>query len=210
MSLEEPRLMTVLVLAGLLLALNLGVWWFSRGKMDPRLAPRILPPGDGMLVQLAATLGTGAAPRRTLSETRLRTSAGLRAVLVLTTAGMAGALVHLNDAGLLRLAQGAVAWPELLLLAGLAFYTVSMWAWELRFDAVGLSAPVLIWGRRTRLWKSLVAVTDDGPFTLRFHFADGAVIGVPKHIVGREALLHMADHWLSHDQGPPDARTARS
>jgi hypothetical protein len=209
MGFEDPLMMTVLVLAGLLLALNAGVWWFARGRMDPRLAPRALPPTDGMLVQLAATLGTGAAPRRTLSETRLRASWGLRAVLMGASVGFGAVLMRLHDADMLRLAQGAVPWPELLLLGLLVWHTVAMWTWELRFDAVGLSAPVLICGRRARLWRALVAVTDDGPFTLRFHFADGAVIGVPKHVVGREALLHMADHWLSHDQGPPDARTAR-
>lgn len=209
MGFKDPLMMTVLVLAVSLLALNAGVWWFTRGRMDPRLALPAPPPTDGMLVRLAATPGTGAAPLRALSETRLRTSRGLRAALALGCVGFGAALMRLHDADMLRLAQGAVPWPELLLLALLVWHTVAMWTWELRFDAVGLSAPVLIWGRRARLWRALVAVTDDGPFTLRFHFADGAVIGVPKHVVGREALLHMADHWLNHDQGPPDARTAR-
>jgi len=74
---------------------------------------------------------------------------------------------------------------------------------------VGLSAPVLIFGRRARLWRALVSVTDDSPFALSLRFADGAVISVPKCVVGQAALLHMADHWLRHDQGLPDARTAR-
>lgn len=204
MGFDDPLILTFVALSLPVLALNVAGWWATRHRPGARLALT-----RGALALRAAGADAGVAQGRGLSETRLRTSAGLRAVLTGATLGLGGVLLLLQDAGLLRLAQGTVPWPELLLLAGMAWHTLAMWLWELRFDAVGLSAPLLIFGRRTRLWRDLVEVTDDGPFTLRLHFTDGAVIGVPKQVVGCAALLHMADHWLRQDQGPPDARTAR-
>lgn len=209
MGFDDPLILTILALAMPVLALNVVNRWAVRNRWDTRLGLRFLAQGDGLVVNPAADPDRGATPGRSLSETRLRAPAGMRAALVVATGGLAVLLLRLHDADMLRLAQGAVPWPELLLLAGMAWHTLAMWTWELRFDAVGLSAPVLILGRRARLWRTLVAVTDDSPFAISLRFADGAVISVPKHVVGQAALLHMADHWLRQDQGPPDARTAR-
>lgn len=206
---EDPLMVTTAGLAMGLLVFNLVVWAIARRKTDPRLVPQMFPPGDGMILQLAASVGTTAQPRRTFAETRLRQSIGLRILWLTATLGLAAGLPTLHHAGLLR-PSGSVPWPELALLAIAVWQSVAAWTWELRYDPVGLSAPVMIVGRRTRLWRNLVAVTDDSPFTLRFHFADGAVIDVPKHVVGRRELLHLADHWIHRDREPPDARTARS
>ncbi len=181
---------------------------------DPLTIALLLLGGPALLVNLAALMlrpeGRDAAqglamagwPRRGLAETRLRTSGGLRAVLAVMLAGLTLALVRLNGGAL-------PGWPELALLAVLGWNALALALWELRFDPVGLSVPVLIFRRRARLWRQLVAVTDDSPFALRFHFADGAVIRVPKHVVGGSELLHMAEQWIPPDQAPPHARTAR-
>lgn len=191
MALSDPLMLTILVLALPVLALNAGVWWAAR-KAEGPVAPAWAPPRQGA------------------AEVRLRTAPGLRAGLVAASAGLAGALLLLHDGGQLRMDGGAVPWPELVLLAALVWHTAAMWTWELRFDAVGLSAPVLIFGRRARLWRSLVEMTEAGPLTIRLHFADGSVIAVPKQVVGAAALRQMANHWLCRAQEPPDARTARS
>lgn len=183
MAFDDPLMIALLLLGVPALLVNLAVWLFGDLRTDGA--------------------ETAALPaRRSLAETRLRTSTGLRAVVSIMWAGLTLAF--------LRLSGGALpGWPELILIAVLGWNALALWLWDLRFDAVGLSAPVCIFWRRSRLWRQLVAVTDDNPFVMRFHFADGAVIRVPKHVVGGEELLHMADHWITVDQAMPHARTAR-
>lgn len=186
MAFDDP--LTIALLLGVpALLVNLAVWMAG-----------LRPETRGALPGLAMA----GWPRRGLAETRLRTSGGLRAVLAVMLAGLTLALLRLNGGTM-------PAWPELALLAVLGWNALALWLWELRFDPVGLSVPVLIFWRRARLWRQLVAVTDDNPFALHFHFADGAVIRVPKHVVGGGELLHMAEQWITPDQAPPDARTAR-
>lgn len=183
MAFDDPLMIALLLLGVPALLVNLAVWLFGG----------LLPDGPDAAVMPS---------RRSLAETRLRTAPGLRAVVSVMWAGLTVAFLRLNG--------GAMpGWPELALLAVLGWNALALWLWDVRFDAVGLSAPVLIFWRRARLWRQLVAVTDDNPFLLRFHFADGAVIRVPKHVVGGDELLHMADHWITADQALPHARTAR-
>lgn len=172
MQIDNPLLMALLLIGLPMLALNVAAFWWQRWRQDA--------------LELAADPGT----RHGLSETRLRVAPAPRAVV----AALAGALA-ITLFGL----QGqisALVWPGTLLLAVLIWNTVSLWLWELRFDSVGLSAPSQILWRRSYLWRQLVRVSDDNPLTWHFHFADGALLRVPKYLAGGQELLRLARHWL--------------
>lgn len=179
MQFDNP-LLTALAFLGLpLLGLHVLSWWWQRRQQDPQF------PADDLL------RGGTALPPASLVVTRLRVTPVLR--VVLTTLTVALAMVLPGQAA-------ALAWPGSLLLAVLAWNTLAVWMWELRFDTLGLSAPSQILWRRSYLWRQLVRVTDDNPFAWHFHFADGAILRVPKQTAGREALMQTARHWLDLGQ----------
>lgn len=188
MAFNDPLAIALLLLGAPAVMVNLAVWLFGGFEAADDMPSEGGPPP----------------PRRRhgAAETRLRTAGGLRAVLAVMIAGVTLAMLRLNGNGL-------PGWPELALLAVLGWNAAALWLWEVRFDSVGLSVPVLIFWRRARLWRQLVAVTDDNLFARCFHFADGTVIRVPKHVVGSHELRHMADHWITPDQAMPHARTSR-
>jgi len=188
MAYDDPLMIALLLLGVPALVVNLSAWVL--GKL-------VIPPLD-----LQGHAMAGAPPGHGMAETRLEASTGWRAVVAVMIAGVALALVRLNG--------GAMpSWPGLTLLAVLGWNALALWLWQLRFDLVGVSVPVLIFWRRARLWRQLDSVSDDNPLFLTLRFADGAVMRVPKHIAGGDKLLHMARYWITQDQAPAHARIAR-
>lgn len=180
----DTSLLTVLALLALpLLGLNLVAWGWQRRQQDPQF-----PLEDPFAMSAQAV------PHASLAEMRLRVTPVLRVALTVLTLALAMVLP-----GLLGQVS-ALAWPGMLLLAILIWNTLAVWLWELRFDTLGLSAPARILWRRSYLWRQLVRVTDDNPFAWHFHFADGALLRVPKQTAGREQLMQLARHWLDLGQ----------
>lgn len=133
---------------------------------------------------------------RTLSEERLRPSVGHR----MMQSTLAVVLIALSaDWPLI----GGAGWDapfalamKLGLIALLVWHGLQVWLWELRYDAIGVSAPGWLLRRESRLWRELCQVSTDGPLVLQLHFADGLVMRLPNHIHGRDHLLDAALNWL--------------
>lgn len=175
--------------------------------------------GVGLLAALAAgrvpRLGRGAEDtparptsreslNRTLSVERLRPSFGhrmMQTALAVVLIALSSEWPLIGDAGwdapiLLALKLG--------LIALLVWHAAQAWLWELRYDAIGVSAPGWLLRRESRLWRELCQVSTDGPLVLQLHFADGLVMRLPNHLHGRDHLLDQALFWL------PSADTTRS
>ncbi|WP_028029142.1 hypothetical protein [Gemmobacter nectariphilus] len=191
MTYDDPLMIALLLLGVPALLVNLSAWLLGRW-----IAPPLQWQGHGPATPAGAPPGHGTA------ETRLSASTGWRAVVAVMIAGLGLALVRLNGGEL-------PSWPALAVLAVLGWNALALWLWQLRFDSVGVSVPVLIFWRRARLWRQLDSVADDNPLFVTLHFADGAVMRVPKHIAGGDKLLHMAAYWITQDQAPAHARIAR-
>lgn len=205
MVFDDPLSLTLVLLGAPLVAFNLLGWWADRSKAGLRVAQHL---GMAAMGTAISTVPRSAGPQPpVLSERRLRAGPALKATALGLNLALGWAIVHFDAPGLRTPTSDSLPVVELGLLAIALWHMLAIWSWELRFDAVGLSAPVMIFGRRARMWRHLVAVTQDSPLALYFHFADGAVISVPKHVAGHRQLLHMAEHWLHQD--PPHARTAR-
>lgn len=181
MQFDNP-LLTALVFLGLpVLGLNMVAWWWQRRQQDPQF-----PAEELMALRMPGL----ALQRPSLAESRLHSTPVLRVVLTVLTFALAMTLIGLTGR------VSAVVWPGTLLLGVLVWNTVSVWLWELRFDSLGVSAPSQILWRRSYLWRQLLRVTDDNPFAWHFHFADGAILRIPKQITGRDELMQTARRWL--------------
>lgn len=78
-----------------------------------------------------------------------------------------------------------------------------LWAllWRLTYDSIGLSNRNRWLRPEARMWRSLTAISSDGPFITLFYFADGLVMRIPRAIAQREGLMQTARSWLHHDDG---------
>lgn len=133
---------------------------------------------------------------RTLSEERLRPAFGYR----MMQSALAAVLIALSADWPL---VGGATWDQpvamtikLGLVALLVWHGAQVWLWELRYDAIGVSAPGWLLRRESRLWRELCQVSTDGPLVLQLHFADGLVMRLPNNIHGRDHLLDAALYWL--------------
>ncbi|RRH76669.1 hypothetical protein [Falsigemmobacter faecalis] len=187
--------LSLLVLA--LLAFGL----LRRRRLHLRPAPAPLwsvPPGQAY----------GLRPPGSLRQERvLRTSAGMRRLIVLLSLSLLLSLSALQD-----LQQSLLFWTAAVLLAVVIWQSLAAQTWELRFDQLGLSWPAGPAGRREgRMWRELSGLSRDDPLSLVLHFADGSALVIPKHIEGRGELLQIAEHWIAAAQGSAsDAGTSRS
>ncbi|EEW26607.1 hypothetical protein [Rhodobacter ferrooxidans] len=200
-----------------LLAVGFGVFWRWIAlryvqQRDGKLAQPLRDESAGMItLQLLASAGMAADPRRTFNEYRLRVSLGARLAVAVVTGLIAVTIVRMYGWQVLTDPQQPKPVLEGLILGFALLQTLYFATYELRYDATHLTAPRWFFGNRTRAWRDLSAITTEDAWFLSFRFDDGSTARVPKFVVGRAGLLEVAQHWLQHDERPPPAhaRTSR-
>jgi len=173
-------------IAAMLLSVVLAI--ALKGRFAPGLAPGMGDlRGGAFLPRVLSLLGMGARPDHTLGETRLRASLGLRLLFP-------GALALCLWLGA-RMAAPFVS-PLTAILLILAFQTLHVWRYEIRFDVRTVTLPRWSIGHRSFAWTDLEALTDRDPWFLTFHFRGGRRVTAHKYVVGHRLLREAAQKAL--------------
>ena len=173
-------------IAVLLLSVVLAI--VLKGRFAPGLAPGMDDlRGGAFLPRVLSLLGMGARPDHTLGETRLRASLGLRLLFP-------GALALCLWVGAEMAAPPVSPLTAILLI--LAFQTLHVWRYEIRFDARTVTLPRWSIGHRSFAWTDLEALTDRDPWFLTFHFRGGRRVTAHKYVVGHRLLREAAQKAL--------------
>ena len=188
MQAELTRYFTLvgLMMAGgaaiLLLKIVLGI--VLRNRLAPGLVPHVneLSQPDSTS-RFIALIGRNARPDETLGTLRLRATLGLKAVYWLVCLAIA---VSLN------IMQAPVIGIESLLFALVLAMALHVSFYEISYDRQTVTLPRWWFGRSTRKWKDLLAVSVRDGWFMVFHFDDGQSIYVHKYVVGYPQLLETA------------------
>lgn len=200
-----------MVMAGVVIGMIGLIWRVMALRMLRRREGALMRPleqeGLHMIaLQVVSTIGEGAQPQRGVDMVTVRVTAGARGAVC----GLAAALAAV--AAQMPAQTGSAALITFAILGSGLLQALYFLIWEARYDLDGIVAPKWLFGHRAHRWRDLSAILTEDPWFITCRFDDGSVVRLPKHIVGRDALLEVAQHWLRHDERPrpPHARTARS
>ena len=133
--------------------------------------------------RLVSLIGVDAKPAETLGTHRLRASLGLK--LVYWGVLAAQFFVSLEM-------QARLIGPESAILCTVLYLALHTSFYEISYDRETITLPRWWFGRTTRKWRDLDAVTERQGWFLAFHFRDGTVVQAHKYVVGYAALRDKA------------------
>jgi len=187
----QAELTPYFTLVGLLMAAGAAIFLLKivlgivlRNRLAPGLVPHVneLSQPDSTS-RFIALIGRNARPDETLGTRRLRTTLGLKAVYW---------LVSLAIAVTLKTMDAPIFGLETLIFALVLAMALHASLYEISYDRQAITLPRWWFGRTTRKWKDLLAVSVRDGWFMVFHFDDGQSIYVHKYVVGYPQLLETA------------------
>jgi hypothetical protein len=184
MQAELERFVWTLVLslaAGVaFFVLRLVLAWRLRKRMPAGLVPHggelLRPYGMSRIVSL---IGVDAEAFDTLGTRRLRATLGLKLLYWGVLVAMVVAAGQMN---------ARLLGPETAILGLVLFLALHTSFYEISYDRDTITLPRWWFGRTTRNWRDLDAVTERQGWFLVFHFRGGQVVQAHKYVVGYAAL----------------------
>lgn len=164
-------------------------------------------------LQVLATLGEGAKLQDTLGTITLRTTLGLRLVVLLVSAGLVYYLVNppSNDLGLAMPGKPALMPPyfEYLIYAAIALSVLGVFSYEVQTDFDTLRTSKYLVLKNEYAWKDLQSVQDTGHYDYVLTFRGGKKAKLMKYLVGMPRFLTFISEVIERNESQ-HARTARS
>lgn len=206
-----------------LIALAMAAWLYSaiaqrqrerafRGKMTQTTGSRLLRPLPADL-RVLASLGESGKVQDTLGTITLRTTVGLRLVVLLVSAALVYFLVKppTNDLGLSMPGTPMLVPPyfEYFIYAAIAISVLGIFTYEVQTDFDTLRTSKYLILKNEYAWKDLQSVQDTGHYDYVLTFRGGKKAKLMKYLVGMPRFLTFISEVIERNESQ-HARTARS
>ncbi|MGB8811938.1 MAG: hypothetical protein WCC57_02025 [Paracoccaceae bacterium] len=183
-----------------------------RGKMGQTLGSRLLRPLPSDL-RVLATLGEGGRVQDTLGTITLRTTLGLRLIVILVSAALIYFLAKPpgNDTGLSMPGDPFLVPPLVAygIYAAIALSVLGIFTYEVRTDHDILHTSKYLLLRHQYAWKDLISVQDTGQYEYVLTFRGGKKAKLMKYLVGMPRFLTFISEVIERNESL-HARAARS